>query len=100
MSIKFLVLGGVILGFWRGGVECRFYFYGRGDFLNANRGDFRFAGSPVFITFKRFARIASNLRFAIFSRKRHLQFGNLAKGRPRVWERGAPHPQGNKRPPI
>ena len=31
MSIKFLVLGGGILGFGGGG-ECRFYFYGRGDF--------------------------------------------------------------------
>ena len=29
MSIKFRVLGGG--GFWGGG-ECRFYFYGRGDF--------------------------------------------------------------------
>ena len=33
MSIKFLVLGGGgILGFWGAGGECRFYFYGRGDF--------------------------------------------------------------------
>ena len=32
MSIKFLVLGGGGLGFFGGG-ECRFYFYGRGDFL-------------------------------------------------------------------
>ena len=30
MSIKFLVLGGGILGL--GGGECRFYFYGRADF--------------------------------------------------------------------
>ena len=30
MSIKFLVLGGGILG-WGGG-KCRFYFYGREDF--------------------------------------------------------------------
>ena len=29
MSIKFLVLGGGILGLWGGG---RFYFYGREDF--------------------------------------------------------------------
>ena len=29
MSIKFLVFGG---GFWVWGGECRFYFYGRGDF--------------------------------------------------------------------
>ena len=33
MSIKFLVLeGGGILGFFLGGGECRFYFYGREDF--------------------------------------------------------------------
>ena len=32
MSIKFLVLGGGHLGFLEGGGECRFYFYGRGDF--------------------------------------------------------------------
>ena len=32
MSIKFLLLGGGgYFGFWGGG-ECRFYFYGRGDF--------------------------------------------------------------------
>ena len=31
MPIKFLVLGGGILGFVGGG-KCRFYFYGRGDF--------------------------------------------------------------------
>ena len=30
MSIKFLVLGGGILGL--GGRKCRFYFYGRADF--------------------------------------------------------------------
>ena len=40
---------------------------------NANRGDLpesicksRFAAKPIFITFEQFARIASNLRFAIF----------------------------------
>ena len=33
MSIKFLVLGGGgYFGFF-GGAECRFCFYGRGDFL-------------------------------------------------------------------
>ena len=34
MSIKFLVLGGggLYFGFWGGGGECRFYFYGREDF--------------------------------------------------------------------
>ena len=31
MSVKFLVPGGGIFGFWGGG-ECRFYFYGREDF--------------------------------------------------------------------
>ena len=31
MSIKFLILGGGILGFWGEG-ECRLYFYGGGDF--------------------------------------------------------------------
>ena len=31
MSIKFLVLGGGAFWVWGGG-ECRFYFYGRGDF--------------------------------------------------------------------
>ena len=37
MSIKFLVLGGGILGFWGGG-KCRFYFYGRGGF--SDTGEF------------------------------------------------------------
>ena len=32
MSIKFLVLGGGVFWVWGGG-ECRFYFYGREDFL-------------------------------------------------------------------
>ena len=32
MSIKFLLLGGGYLGFFLGGGECRFYFYGRGAF--------------------------------------------------------------------
>ena len=32
VSIKFLVLGGGYFGFGGGGVEWRFYFYGRGDF--------------------------------------------------------------------
>ena len=33
MSIKFLLLGGGgYFGFGGGGGECRFYFYGRGDF--------------------------------------------------------------------
>ena len=36
MSIKFLVLGGGILGFLGGG-ECRFYFYGREDFSDIGR---------------------------------------------------------------
>ena len=37
MSIKFLVLGGGILGFGGGG-ECRFYFYGRADFSEIGLG--------------------------------------------------------------
>ena len=37
MSIKFLVLGGGIWVFFRGG-ECRFYFYGREDFLKLMGG--------------------------------------------------------------
>ena len=36
MSIKFLVLGGSILGFG-GGAECRFYFYGRADFPDSRK---------------------------------------------------------------
>ena len=33
MPIKFLLLGGGGLGFFRrGGWKCQFYFYGRGDF--------------------------------------------------------------------
>ena len=36
MSIKFLVLGGGILGLGGGGGEGRFYFYGRGDFSDQN----------------------------------------------------------------
>ena len=36
MSTKFLVLGGEgVLGF--GGGECRFYFYGRGDFSDQKK---------------------------------------------------------------
>ena len=38
MSTKFLALGGGILGFWRGGGECRFYFYGRADFFEYTSG--------------------------------------------------------------
>ena len=34
MPIKFLLLGGGVLGFSRrGGWKCQFYFYGRGDFV-------------------------------------------------------------------
>ena len=32
MPIKFLLLGGGFWAFLEGGVECQFYFYGRGDF--------------------------------------------------------------------
>ena len=35
MSIKFLVWGGGYFGFWGKGGECRFYFYGRADFSDA-----------------------------------------------------------------
>ena len=36
MSIKFLVLGGGVFGaFLGGGGECRFYFFGREDFLKS-----------------------------------------------------------------
>ena len=33
MPIKFLLLGGVLVFFRRGGWKCQFYFYGRGDFF-------------------------------------------------------------------
>ena len=48
MSIKFLVLGGGILGL--GGGKCRFYFYGRGDFSDfnkKNKGDQGHVGSEI-----------------------------------------------------
>ena len=45
MSIKFLVIRGVYLGFFGGG-GCRFYFYGRGDFSEL------FTGSGVDLTLR------------------------------------------------
>ena len=45
MSIKFRVLGGGVFWVLGGGGECRFYFYGRGDFSDkmrfAKRGSVR-----------------------------------------------------------
>ena len=45
MSIKFLVVGGGCFGFFGGGGECQFYFYGRADFSDSirchNPGPFR-----------------------------------------------------------
>ena len=35
MPIKFLLLGGVLGFFRRGGWKCQFYFYGRGDFSDS-----------------------------------------------------------------
>ena len=46
MSIKFLVLGGGILGLGGGG-KCRFYFYGREDFSDLRSFTLFCAGLPV-----------------------------------------------------
>ena len=53
MSIKFLVLGGGILGFLLGGGECRFYFYGRADFSENSVADV-FSNDITQLILKRF----------------------------------------------
>ena len=48
MPIKFLLLGGVLGFFRKGGWKCQFYFYGHGDFSESRRQNLRKGNANLF----------------------------------------------------